>query len=105
VVFCTVLYALIAYRVESLTKQSFIGRETSEKAFHRWMKIFETFHEGTALVRNRYILGANSSIQRIIGLEEIRSQEEDPMFEQLKFDLKQSIVKPWIKNPKDDKSD
>jgi hypothetical protein len=42
-VFCTVLYAFIAHRIETLTKQSFIGRETSEKAFHRWMKIFETF--------------------------------------------------------------
>jgi hypothetical protein len=57
--FCTFLYAIIAYRVETLTKQSFIGRETSEKAFHRWMKIFETFSEGTVLCRGKYILGAN----------------------------------------------
>jgi len=68
VVFCTILYAIITYRVEALTKQSFIGRETSEKAFHRWMKIFETFHEGTVLVRDKFILGANvNTVQRILG--------------------------------------
>ena len=94
--FCTVLYAIIAYRVEALTKQSFIGRETSEKAFHRWMKIFSTFSEGTVLVRNQYILGANTAVQLIINYNpmdplgnetSIRDADQDPNFEFLRDDL------------------
>jgi len=50
---------IVAYRTETLSKQSFMGRESSEKAFHRWMKIFETFPEGIALIRNNYVLYAN----------------------------------------------
>lgn len=52
-------YAIIAYLTEVRTKQSYLGREQSDKAFHRWLKIFETFPEGIALIRNNYIVYAN----------------------------------------------
>jgi len=60
--FCCFIYALIAYKTESLSKQAFLGKESAEKAFYRWLKIFETFPEGIALVRKDYILYANKSI-------------------------------------------
>jgi hypothetical protein len=50
--FCVFIYGIIAYRVEMLNKEAFLGRETAEKASHRWLKIFEVFPEGLALVRN-----------------------------------------------------
>ena len=50
--FCIFIYAIIAYRVEQLNKEAFLGRETAEKASHRWLQIFETFPEGLALIRN-----------------------------------------------------
>ena len=50
-VFCIFLYAIVAYKVETLNKQAFLGQQTSEKAFYRWLKIFETFPEGLALLR------------------------------------------------------
>lgn len=50
-VFSIFLYAIVAYKVETLNKQAFMGQQTSEKAFYRWLKIFETFPEGLALVR------------------------------------------------------
>jgi hypothetical protein len=50
--FCIFIYAIIAYRVEQLNKEAFLGRDTAEKASHRWLKIFEVFPEGLALIRN-----------------------------------------------------
>lgn len=50
--FCIFIYGIVAYRVEQLNKQAFLGRETADKAFYRWLKIFETFPEGLALIRN-----------------------------------------------------
>ena len=49
--FCIFIYALIAYKTELLNKQAFLGKESSEKAFYRWLRIFETFPEGLALIR------------------------------------------------------
>ncbi len=59
VTYCTIIYALIAYITEIRAKQSFLGKEQSDKAFHKWLKIFETFPEGIALIRNNYIIYAN----------------------------------------------
>lgn len=91
-IFCIMIYAIIGYRVEILTKQSFMGRESSEKAFHRWMKIFETFPEGIALVRNNYILYANRALKYILNVGVDRNSNDDPLYELLKDDLKISIV-------------
>ena len=60
-VFCIFLYAIVAYKVEALNKKAFLGNQTSEKAFYRWLKIFETFPEGLALLRKGQILYANQS--------------------------------------------
>jgi len=95
------IYAIIAYRIEILTKQSFLGRESSEKAFHRWMKIFETFPEGIALIRNHYILYANRALKHTLNVGVNRTADEDPLYELLKGDLRASIVQQWVKNPAD----
>ena len=58
-VYCVFIYALIAYITEIRTKQSFLGKEQSDKAVTKWLKIFETFPEGIALIRNNYIIYAN----------------------------------------------
>jgi len=50
--FCISIYVFVAYRIEQLNKQAFLGKETADKAFYRWLKIFETFPEGLALIRN-----------------------------------------------------
>jgi len=43
---------VVAYKIELLNKQAFLGKESSEKTFYRWLRIFETFPEGLALIRN-----------------------------------------------------
>lgn len=65
-VYTIFIYAVIAYLCESRGKQAFIGSESSDKAFYKWLKIFETFPEGIALVRNNYILYSNRSLKNIL---------------------------------------
>lgn len=91
-IFISLIYTIVAYKIEVLTKQSFLGRESSEKAFHRWMKIFETFPEGIALIRNDYILYSNRALKHILNCGTERSVEDDPLYELLKNDLKISCV-------------
>ena len=91
-IFISLIYTIVAYKIEVLTKQSFLGRESSEKAFHRWMKIFETFPEGIALIRNDYILYSNRALKHILNCGTERSVEDDPIYELLKNDLKISCV-------------
>lgn len=78
-----------------------MGRESAEKAFHRWMKIFETFPEGIALVRSNYVLYANKSLKSILSIGLQRTIHDDPLYELLKADLKVSNVKQWVRNNED----
>jgi hypothetical protein len=75
-----------------------MGRESSEKAFHRWMKIFETFPEGICLVRNNFILYSNRALKYTLNVGINRSTEEDPLYEHLKKDLQVSCVHQWVKS-------
>jgi len=82
VVFCVFLYAIVAYKVELLNKQAFLGQQTSEKAFYRWLKIFETFPEGLALIRRGQILYANRSFSSMFEFNNYESIK-DPYNENL----------------------
>jgi len=60
-------YASIAYKTERLSKMSFLGRESSEKSFTRWLKIFDTFPEGMAIVKDDgNIMYSNKSLARLL---------------------------------------
>ena len=78
-----------------------MGRESSEKAFQMWMKIFDTFPEGIALIRNNnYIMYANRASQLILndaGL--MRYQGEEDRYDSMKFDLERTNIMQWVKNP------
>lgn len=75
-VFCVFLYAIVAYKVESLNKQAFLGNQSSELAFYRWLKIFETFPEGLALVRKGQIMYANKSLPAMFEFDDYQSQHD-----------------------------
>ena len=62
------------------------------------MKIFETFPEGIALIRNNYILCGNKALSFILNVGTSRTEEDDPLYNLLKQDLKQSVVRQWVKN-------
>jgi len=78
-----------------------MGRESSEKAFHRWMKIFETFPEGIALIRGGYVLYANKALKYILNIGINRDYQDDPIYELLKDDLRTTFVRQWVKNEAD----
>lgn len=65
-IYTTFIYGVIAYLVEQKSKHAYVGSESSDKAFYKWLKIFETFPEGIALIRNNYILYANKSLKNIL---------------------------------------
>jgi PAS domain-containing protein len=90
-VFCVFLYAIIGYKVEMLNKQAFLGQQTSEKAFYRWLKIFETFPEGLALVRRGQILYANRSFSGMFEMSDYDSTK-DPFNDQLHHMLQTTEV-------------
>jgi hypothetical protein len=65
-VYCSLVYGVIAYTTERHRKEAFIGREQSQRAFTRWLKIFETFPEGIAYIRGNHIIGHNSALAKIL---------------------------------------
>lgn len=69
-IYSTFIYGVIAYLSESRAKQAYIGSESSDKAFYKWLKIFETFPEGIALIRNNYILYTNRSLKNILEIHQ-----------------------------------
>ena len=84
VVYCTLVYAVIAYTSERHRKEAHIGREQSERSFTKWLKIFETFPEGIAYIRGKQVIGHNSAIKDILKLETrykeaMRDEEEGVM--------------------------
>lgn len=76
VIFCVILYAVAAYIIEKNAKQAFMGRENDEKAFYRWLKIFETFPEGLALVKNNTIMYANKALPSMFDLSTYDSSSD-----------------------------
>ncbi len=77
-VYSTFIYAVIAYLGEIRGKQAYVGAESSDKAFYKWLKIFETFPEGIALVRNNYILYANKSLKNILEIQSDQYLQNHP---------------------------
>ncbi|CDW81635.1 multi-sensor hybrid histidine kinase [Stylonychia lemnae] len=74
---------------------NFLGKLESDKAFHKWLKIFETFIEGIALIRNNYILYSN---QNLLHMLEIQTNEEltnDPKNLKLQRKLVATKIKPY----------
>lgn len=78
-IYCSLVYAIIAYSSERQRKEAFIGREQSERAFTKWLKIFETFPDGIAYIRGNQLIGHNTALNKIFGLE--RKYKKDENFE------------------------
>ena len=94
-VYSILIYGIIAYCCEVRIKQSFLGKESSDKAFNRWVKIFETFPEGIALVKNNHLLYTNSALKHILDIPNINSKE-DIKNEKLKKALMYTNINPYF---------
>ena len=96
------IYAVVAYKTEMRAKESFLGRESSDKAFHRWLKIFETFPEGVALIRNNTILYANNSLKHILEVHDFAGKD-DTKNEKLKKALMDTNIIPYLSKAEEDR--
>jgi hypothetical protein len=66
------VYASVAYKVELLQKQNFLGRDCYQKSFKHWLKIFDTFTEGVAVLANDgSIVYSNSSIRKHLQFDQL----------------------------------
>jgi hypothetical protein len=90
-VFMVVIFAIIAYQIEKLNKQSFLGREASQQVFFKWLKIFDTFPEGLMLVRGNDIVYANESLSKLLELHEY-VYEDDHYKHELQEYLRDTMV-------------
>ena len=69
-VFHLFAYGVVGYHCERLSKLAFLGRETSEKSFTRWLRIFDTFPEGMAILKDDgSIMYSNQSLTRLLEYE------------------------------------
>ena len=65
--FTIFVYVSIAYKVERLSKQCFLGREHFDKSFKKWLMIFETFPEGVSMVKeDGSVMYSNGSMSKIL---------------------------------------
>lgn len=98
--FLCFIFGIVAYKMEKLNKQSFLGREASQQVFFKWLKIFDTFPEGLALIRGGEIVYANESLSKLLELHEYVHEDDtskadlkDYMRETMLTKLDREIVK------------
>jgi PAS domain-containing protein len=60
------VYVAVGYRSELMQKQAFLWRESNDRAFNRWCRVFENFPEGIAIVRNdENVLFSNKALAKL----------------------------------------
>lgn len=95
-VYTVFIYGVIAYLTELRAKQAYVGSESSDKAFYKWLKIFETFPEGIALVRNNYILYSNKALKSILEIHTDLLTPDKNKNDLLKRQLMETKVTPYV---------
>jgi hypothetical protein len=95
-VYTVFIYGVIAYLTELRSKQAYVGNESSDKAFYKWLKIFETFPEGIALVRNNYILYTNKALKSILEIHTDMLTPDKNKNDLLKRQLMETKVIPYV---------
>jgi len=75
-IFCVFIYTVSAYKLEVLNKRAYLGTQSQENAFYRWLKIFETFPEGLALVRRGQIMYANRSFPEVFEFNDYMGSQD-----------------------------
>ena len=86
-VFSIFTYAIVAYKIEQLRKESYFGRESQVESFKRWRKVFDKFADGVALVSNQdskdkdnhEVIYANKNLYNLLDLNDTElDQDKDP---------------------------
>ena len=83
--FCVLLYATVAYSTEKSNKNSFLGHHSHQLSQLKWLKIFEKFPDGVALVSaDNNIEYANNSLGELLDLQDYVGGVTDPEHKTLK---------------------
>ena len=70
-IFLVFTYASVGYRIERLQKVGFLGKESYEKSFSRWLQIFDTFPEGMAIFReDGSLMYSNDALAKLFEYDE-----------------------------------
>lgn len=91
-IFLVIAYALVSYKIEKVSKIAFLSGQQAEGSFNRWLKTFDSFPEGVALLRGEEIIYSNSALKRQFNLEATRGKESI-----LKV-LKATKIKKYVKS-------
>jgi hypothetical protein len=76
-----------------------LGRQTNEMSFNRWLKTFEGFPEGIALVRNDDIIYNNNALRKLFNLEQVKFASVSS-FNDLKKNLMNCKIKTYVREGK-----
>lgn len=68
-IFCIILYGAAAYSTEKSNKNSFLGQHSQNLAFRNWLKVFNKFQDGVALVQDGEVKYANQSLSELLAFE------------------------------------
>jgi hypothetical protein len=73
-IFLVTVYSVVSYQVDKQNKLAFLGRQSNEVSFNRWLKTFEGFPEGIALIRNEDVIYNNQALRKLFNLDEQKFQ-------------------------------
>ena len=63
---------------------SFLGRESYEKSFNRWLKVFDTFPEGMAIVKDDgSIMYSNNSLAELLEYKTLPNSSSSKAYSQV----------------------
>jgi len=51
-IFLIIVYSVVAYRLDRLNRLAFLSKQSNDNSFNRWLRVFESFPEGIALIRH-----------------------------------------------------
>jgi hypothetical protein len=51
-IFLIIVYSAVAYRLDRLHRLAFLSKQSNDNSFNRWLRVFESFPEGIALIRH-----------------------------------------------------
>ena len=65
------IFISVSYKIERITKECFLYKENLDRSFHRWFKIFESFPEGIAMIKeDGQIQYSNPALMQLLDLDQ-----------------------------------
>jgi PAS domain-containing protein len=96
ILFQVLVYGAVAYKVELLQKQNFLGKDAYQKSFKHWLQIFDTFTEGVAVLDSEGgVVYANDSVRKHLQFDKMdqeQTQKLEPETSSIKEVLETTVL-------------